>query len=771
MRWIGIIFFLLVLSIGIFREYVFFGRVMVPGNLLVSFYEPWASYAQKVPAKPIGFDTLRSFYPTRTLVVDQLKQGKLPLWNPYSFSGNNLLGVYQSAVFHPMSFLFFLLPQEDAWSVIILLTPVIAGVGMYWFLQAMQLGVVASVFGAVAWAFSGIMIVWWQEMFMATYSIISLPYVLVAIEKLRQLRPGVPFPESKQSKHQDSGNGTVRMYFLILVLGLVWSILSGWFQNTLYLFVFSFAWAIFRGLKLRIVWAYIVAMLVSAIQWVPAAEAYLNSARGGTDVGEMFTEMFVSLSHFVTFLSPDFFGNPATHNYFGSGFYHERVLWIGIPALLFIMYELVNWKRQSPVTKFFSIAGLVSLSLGFNLPTSWLLLYEMRLPFVSEMTPSRIFFLSSFCFSVVAALGLSRFEKDKDRKAILFSSLVLGLGFVVAWIWATVFRPTHPLYVNVPWRNLVIPTILFISTGGMICLKRRVSLGVLIVTIAGALLFAHKYLSFSERTFVFPETPVVEELQKRQGTDRFWSFGEGEIVRNFSNQLGLYSPEGYESFNISRYAQLVYSSHNKGVLPKTVARADVEIYKAKDLSDAMGDFYRRRILALVGVKYLVFKEDGVYQIRENPEALPRFSLYGDYVVEKNDERIIKLLYDEAFPIDKTLVLDKEPDGFVKTEKKGTAQLVSYLPNEVIIKSTSETNQLLFLSDNYYPGWKAFIDGIETKIYRADYTFRAVVVPAGDHKVQFVYQPESVKYGVWMSTVGLGLLFVTLIILRAGDRPG
>ena len=62
--------------------------------------------------------------------------------------------------------------------------------------------------------------------------------------------------------------------------------------------------------------------------------------------------------------------------------------------------------------------------------------------------------------------------------------------------------------------------------------------------------------------------------------------------------------------------------------------------------------------------------------------------------------------------------------------------------------------MLVLSDMYYPGWKAFVDGEETKIYRADYTFRAIPLNAGTHQVEFVYDPISFKVGAGVTVLGI-----------------
>jgi uncharacterized membrane protein YfhO len=72
--------------------------------------------------------------------------------------------------------------------------------------------------------------------------------------------------------------------------------------------------------------------------------------------------------------------------------------------------------------------------------------------------------------------------------------------------------------------------------------------------------------------------------------------------------------------------------------------------------------------------------------------------------------------------------------------------------------------LLILSDTFYPGWHAYIDEKEVKIYQADYIFRAVEIPPGEHKVEFIYAPASFKIGATMSLIALFLIVVISLVL-------
>ena len=78
--------------------------------------------------------------------------------------------------------------------------------------------------------------------------------------------------------------------------------------------------------------------------------------------------------------------------------------------------------------------------------------------------------------------------------------------------------------------------------------------------------------------------------------------------------------------------------------------------------------------------------------------------------------------------------------------------------------------MLFLADLAYPGWKAYVDGQETQIYRADYLFRSVFVPAGTHSVEFVYRPRSFRLGLLITLLATAGGVVALLLLAFGRWP-
>ena len=785
-----IILFFAFFSIFIFRDYFFKNAVPFPSNLLASFYQPWISYKWEgypngPPSKPAGFDNLRIFYPLRKLTTDQIKNFEVPLWNPYNFSGNTHLGVYHSSVFHPLSFLFLLLPQIDAWSLIVILQPFLSGIFMYLFLKEINLSRRSSLFGGIVFAFSGFMIVWWEENFMSSYSALFLPLILYSIEKLFK---------------------RINLFnFLLLILGLTFSLVSGWFQMSLYVFIISIAWIIYRLLKSKnkkekatyFAVSYLLSFMISAIHLAPGLESFIYSARGTTDPKFVFDIYLMPLAHLVTFLAPDFFGNPAAQNYFGIGNFHEKVLYVGIIPLVFAIYELIHLKKNTYAEKFFKYAFIITLSLGFALPTSWFFLYHLKIPLVSVILPSRIFFISTFSISILAALGLERYLQTKKEKKIFLVLFFIGLFFIFIWAFIFYNKKINPLSVfsTISFRNFILPSAFYIACLLMLGmaflkknLKRKSYFIFLSLTILSSLYFANKYLYFSERKFIFPETPVISALKKETGIDRFWGVGNGYIDRNFATYFNLFSPEGYDSFYIGRYGELLFAAQNKGRYSRQIPRTDATLAQPKKLEEIYNNPYRRRLLSLLGVRYIVAENKNIkrnttnldqvwidhkFVIYKNKEALPRFYLANDYKVVTDPQKILDELFDSNVDLSKTIILEEKPESILNKEQvKGAAKIISYSPNKILLDTKINKNALLFISDNYFPGWKAYIDPStssgqvkETKIYRANYSFRAVIVPKGEHTVVFNYEPKSFFVGIAITTLGLLVLLIVSIKIK------
>ena len=113
-----------------------------------------------------------------------------------------------------------------------------------------------------------------------------------------------------------------------------------------------------------------------------------------------------------------------------------------------------------------------------------------------------------------------------------------------------------------------------------------------------------------------------------------------------------------------------------------------------------------------------------------------------------------------------IVLEEKPEfAFDTRELVGEVKIIKYTPNRIEIQAVSSKPALLFLSDNDYPGWQASVDNQETKIYRANYSFRALALPEGEHRVVFSYEPQVFFWGLRVSLLTLILFIVWLIFFK------
>ncbi len=161
---------------------------------------------------------------------------------------------------------------------------------------------------------------------------------------------------------------------------------------------------------------------------------------------------------------------------------------------------------------------------------------------------------------------------------------------------------------------------------------------------------------------------------------------------------------------------------------------------------------------------LVVSSDGHYRlvhsgdvkIYENLDVLPRAFVVHEARFFAQEEQVLETMQDRSFDPGEEVLLLGEASGAESLGESASdeVRLVSYEPERVTIEAHLGEPGYLVLTDAYYPGWNATIDGQPAEILRADYYFRAVLLPEGEHRLEFVYDPPSFRLGVALSGVGL-----------------
>jgi len=808
----------------IYRDVIVKGRIIFPSNFLATFYSPWATYKYPgypngIPHKPIGGnDNIRMFYPYRTFINESFAKKEFPLWNPYNFSGSPLIANFQSAVFYPLNIIYFFLPQIYAWSIMTLIQPILGTFFMYLYLRRFIKEKLAVFLGAFSFGFSGFIIAWSQENAVVGQTALWLPLVLFSIEKLI-------FTFNLKSS-------------ILPIVSLSMSIFAGHLQISFYIYCIALVYGIFRIKQLywnnRIRSSLIIGVLlylgiistsffITAIQLLPSIEAFGLSTRSSTSIESVIETYLLPVRYFLKVLAPDIFGNPATYNYFGQGFYHETVFYIGIIPLVFAILTMIKL-RENKMIQFFTWITIISFISGVKSPlTDWF--YRLPIPLISTFTPSRIFFVTSASLCILSSFGFAYWLKIGTTKIrnILYTIitsmiliLILFVGYsilssiitdnsIIQFVNQIILPHSHVSLLNakVSGRIIILPLFMLVSLIFMILIQPKIkSAKILIIFIFcfGQFYFLSKYTVIGNPDFLYPEHFVFSDIQKYQKPrDRFLTFGS-PILGDIGLVKHVYSPDGIDPVFPKRYGQLIYAAKNNGQFSENYPpRIEVCLSEYAENENIISNNHRYKLISLLGVTRIynyeknyrdsrllnyifpsymfkpLWKNDN-WQVYENIQAYPIAFFVDNFLVEKDQQKIINLIFDNNIDLRKTVILEEYPnltynkihlsDGAIKD-----VSLQIYQPQHIEFEVNTDSDRLFFLSDNYYPGWHAEVDKKPTKIYRANFTFRAVLVPKGKHTIIFSFKPLSFSVGAILSSITIiSIISIALINLKFANLP-
>lgn len=739
--------FLLICAVFFYPTFIN-GKLPVPADTLVGLYHPWrdlygATNPRGIPYKNFLItDPVRQQIPWRKLAIDSIRQGVMPWWNPYAFSGTPLLGNIQAGVLYPLNVLFFLLPFAAAWSGIVMAQPLVGGLLLYLFLTHKKIGNLVALGASVAWSFSGFFIAWltWGTIAQAAA---WLPLMLLAVDRIMESR-------SRRSKS---------VWMIVFALAGTMALLAGHAQVAFYVWVFTAAYALFqlwhqtdKSGRLWIAGGVVLAGTLSSLQLIPFTELLLQSARVTDASVWMKDGWFLPWQHLAQFVAPDFFGNPATLNYWGIWNYGEFVGYVGILPLICALFAVLV--RRDRLTRFFALAcGIVFL---FLLPTPLAKLpYWLGIPLLSTLQPTRLMVLIDFCLVTLAALGMDFFLRNSDKR------IWYGVGTVfvfLAALWGYVL--TAPGFISDPAlignlavakRNLLLPSLLWAGSGilltGAVLLKKKfrfLVFGISILVITFDLFrFGWKFTPFTPVEYFFPSTNVVAFLQSQTKPFRVMSLDDRLLPPNTSSYYGIESAEGYDPVYDARYEEFVAALNRKqpNITPPfgfnriiTISTLDSPLVRLLNVKYILS----LEVLQRSDVELMYSEgETNVYWYRN---ALPRIYPVESVKEAKNKQEAMDILYSSAFdPVRQAVIEEPLSVGPLTRAPGDRVTILEESPSGMSAQSTFSGDHFVVIANRYDSRWKVFIDGAPVKMYRANYLFQGVVVPKGTHTIVVRYQ--------------------------------
>ncbi len=185
----------------------------------------------------------------------------------------------------------------------------------------------------------------------------------------------------------------------------------------------------------------------------------------------------------------------------------------------------------------------------------------------------------------------------------------------------------------------------------------------------------------------------------------------------------------------------------------------------------LDNFYLNRgdigILNMMNVKYILIQsKNGASYAQRNPYSNGAAWLVENVILAENANEEILLL--DSLNTKKTAIINREFSSLLPTENiqrdsTATIEMVSHSPNHLVYETSAQSAQLAIFSEVYYPkGWNAYINDEPVEYFRANYVLRAIQIPAGNHKIDFKFEPSVVKTGS-MITLGSSLLFIFVLL--------
>lgn len=772
-------FLLISLLTVIFFHQSFFGKVAAPLDVIVGIYHPfrdhvWNGLIAGVPFKnSLLSDVVAIIIPWKFLGTSQFLDGLAPLWNPYSGASVPLLANFQSGLLYPFNIIFILLTKIknlngflSAWNIYIFLTPFLSALFSYLFLKQKKVGNFGALFGSIVFSFSGFMMTW-LEYGVVGHAFLWLPLMLFSADKVI--------------------NDSKLKYLPLISLSISMSLLAGYPQMSVYAILALVLFIIFavaidvktisRKISLLLLLSLfsVLGIALSAVQLIPGIELLINSLRESDPVISSLNYGFLPLQNLITLFAPDIFGNPVTGNYFGKFSYNDTAFYISILPLALAFLAPI-FQRNRGVRFFLLLLG-ISLLLSIESPISKLI-YSLQIPGLSGGIASRALSLFDFSIAMLSGYGLDNLIKNRNKKELFkaFLSITLIFSLILFALWAVVFSQN----LEVSKRNLILPTTVafgsFILIFSYIKLKcsKLIFLAVLFLISFELMRQGLKYNPFTPKEYFYPQTEITNFLKNNTTYERI----SGTIPTNMTIPYGFYSPESYDALLLKRYSEFLGIINN-----------------AKPISGSRyGEVinYKSNLINLLGIKYILtipedyksnfkpeekdFPKDrfkkvfqyGKTSVYENKNVLPHAFLVGDYVSETDPQKIAGLLLAKDFNLRKSVILERDIN-IPKNPCDGQTEIKDYKANKINIFVNSPSTCLLFLSDNYYPGWIAKVDGEETEILRANFTFRAVKVSQGEHIVNFEYQPKSFKIGLYLTAASVIALIIFAALLKKNEN--
>lgn len=758
--WIANAFIVLSLLV-FFSRSLFSNRILASGDFETYPFFVSQNSLPKNHDLPL-LDPIDFFIPMFHFDRQMLKMGAPPLWNPYQGCGVPNMANLQSAVFFPLNI--FVYAFNWKWGLFFLFFFKLYFIGLFLFLYLREIDIspqVATVF-SVAGIFMSFNITVLYDAF--SNAAFFFPMSLFAIE--------LTLKQPKQFKG-----------YLILCIGLVLALFGGnpeavfygTFVLILYLIVRLFQiykWDFGDGwlpVLSRLFGISVLGILISAVQLLPFLEYFrLSSAYISRNILELQIRsipVYILLFSIVPTLTVSNLGILIAHVF--NKYQTMATVYPGVSVIVLGIAGIIALHKDKFIKTFILII-ILALCMGFYIPY----LHDLVIK-IPGFNVGRNYYMAIFiawAFLIIGSKTLHSVIDEQIKLKSIKTASFIALGLII--IFGTFFIARS--YPSLPSAlKSILSYYLVLSTASAIfimlltiwVLKIKNKTWLLIAL--GIFIYAQTALPmiFIEPAirpeYFYPKNNIFSLLQHEQETPfRVTALISRTLPIAYPTNINTFYDiediRNYDSLGVNWYHSIFSYIHESDALNLTNVKYII-VKSGYDLSNLTNIFQP-------------ITEYNSFILYKNLSAFNRAFMIYNYAVADSDQQALDLLHTYSGQLNKVaVVFQKDVESIppdVSTQGTYKIDFIKYTPGYIRLSCTTSQSGLFFISDTYFPGWHARVDGKKTKVIRADYAFQGLWLTQGTHTIELNYAPASFKYGELLSIIGLlSLIGFYLIVFR------
>ncbi len=668
-------------------------------------------------------------YPDRNYYGQEIKSYRIPLWTNYISTGYPIFAEGQlGAFFLPNLISYFLFPAYFAFNLTYLIAFITASIGVYFYCRYLHFSLFSSLFASIAYSFSFVFI--GQILHITVLQAISLfPWLMLLTDKY--------FSTGK------------RVYLLIFAILFAQQYLTGFIQCVIYSIIAIYIMVFFRYFRqanfirntMFLFLACLLALCISAIQFIPSIELYLNSTSSNSVVDN--SKYLYSVKDLIYFVDPFYWGDPSKATYVRNpvdGLFWENNIYSGILPFIFLLIGFLYFKKQENLKPFIY---LFCLTLFFSL--GWFFFLQYFPPFSMFRLPQRALFITSFAYAIIAGFGFDliyyKFKKKISQKFII--SIIGTIIVVAAFL---------DLFLYGFGYNGGIAKNVWLKTPDTAKYLESQHISGRILSLGGIDTWFYVYNTLSHGW----RGPKASKLLATRAT----------LNSNANMLYGISTVDSYTLFetpNSVLINQIIFygdkanrSTYDIGTSSaKLLGMEAVEyLVSTKNVTSDSNDFQ------LVWQKFNTDSQT-MYSIYKNKQFVGRIHAVSEIRGEQSVQQMVNDLLSSNFtPQNTALVLAINPPQKF-TDKVSITQIKDDSPN-ISFHTSSLGNSFIVIADSDYPGWRVFIDNQESSLLSVNINSKGMIIPPGNHNIVLFYDPDSYKYGKFISFISLLIVVVLLL---------